>query len=168
MSLAADHFAFAIAVTLRHEGDGLTVDTGGATKYGISAKAYPDVDVERLTRAQAAAILRRDYWDALRLHRVDDRDVAAKVFDMAVNLGPGTAVRCAQRAVNYLSRRTDELAVDGVLGPKTLGAINALRPRSLLLALRAYHTKRYVELVEDPDDTRYERFAAGWLSRAMS
>ena len=38
-------------------------DSGGQTKYGISKKAYPDLDIPNLTIAQAMEIYRKDYWD---------------------------------------------------------------------------------------------------------
>lgn len=60
------------------------------TKYGISAAAYPDLDIGRLTLADAAALYRRDYWarvggDAL------PAGVDLCVFDAAVNSGVSQA-----------------------------------------------------------------------------
>ena len=60
-----------------------------------------------------------------------------------------------------------EVTVGGYLGDETIAALNAADAERLLLALRAYHAARYVELVEGPD-TRYETWSAGWLKRAMS
>lgn len=37
-------------------------DPGGVTKYGISQRAYPMLDIPSLTREQAAALAWRDYW----------------------------------------------------------------------------------------------------------
>src|SRR5688572_24264776 len=36
-------------------------DTGGETKYGISKKSYPSVDIKNLTLDQAIAIYKRDF-----------------------------------------------------------------------------------------------------------
>ena len=162
-------FDAAIGLVLAREGgykpagDG---DPGGETNFGVTKRDHPDVDIRALTRDTAAAIYRRD-WDYLRLGEVKDQDVAAKVFDMTVNLGRQTAIRRAQRALNYLTPRHAEVTVDGYLGDETIAALNAADAERLLLALRAYHAARYVELVEGPD-TRYETWAAGWLKRAMS
>ena len=41
-------------------------DPGGETKFGISKRAHPDLDIANLTRDQAGAVYRRDYWDRLR------------------------------------------------------------------------------------------------------
>ena len=37
-------------------------DPGGETKYGISKRAYPAVDIRNLTLEAAKAIYKRDYW----------------------------------------------------------------------------------------------------------
>lgn len=60
------------------------VDPGGETNFGISKKAYPDVDIASLTLDAAKAIYLRDYWNALEL---DGRPYgpALCLFDCAVN-----------------------------------------------------------------------------------
>ena len=60
------------------------------TKYGISAHAYPSLDIANLTLEDAHGIFRRDYWDAL---SIDDLapPLALLVFDAAVNNGIGRA-----------------------------------------------------------------------------
>jgi lysozyme family protein len=98
--------------------------TGGAigsgelrgTKYGISAAAYPQLDIQSLTEDAAEAIYRRDYWavlqgDALPL------PVALVAFDAAVNAGPRRAIIWLQQAAGCNA--------DGALGPATLAAIGS-------------------------------------------
>jgi len=65
-------------------------DPGGETKFGISKRAYPDLDIRGLTLDQAKAIYRRDYWAPLQL---DARQwgPALVLFDCAVNQGVGRA-----------------------------------------------------------------------------
>lgn len=65
-------------------------DPGGETKYGISKRSYPDINIKSLTLAEAKAIYQRDYWnvmgcDALRW------EMALPAFDCAVNQGVGAA-----------------------------------------------------------------------------
>lgn len=43
-------------------GDKLVTDAGGLTKYGISQRWHPEVDIANLTRAQAIEIYRNEYW----------------------------------------------------------------------------------------------------------
>lgn len=69
---------------------GTTTDTGGLTKYGISQKAYPDLDISSLTLNDAARLYKKDYWDAHGLNRLARKDpkLAAAAFDTFVNHGP--------------------------------------------------------------------------------
>jgi lysozyme family protein len=60
------------------------------TKYGISAHAYPSLDIAGLTLADAYAIYRRDYWNKLDADGLPPA-LALLVFDAAVNNGPGRA-----------------------------------------------------------------------------
>jgi hypothetical protein len=65
-------------------------DPGGETKYGISKKAYPALDIKSLTEEQAKAIYLQDYWRPLNCDQYDIR-MALAVFDTAVNQGVGAA-----------------------------------------------------------------------------
>ena len=62
-------------------------DRGGATNYGISSRANPDVDVKSLTKEGAISLYRERYWDAINADALPEpiREVA---FDAAVNHGP--------------------------------------------------------------------------------
>ena len=57
-----------IEVVLHHEGGYVNdpKDPGGETNYGISKRAYPDVDIKNLTEDGAKDIYRRDYWEKYR------------------------------------------------------------------------------------------------------
>ncbi len=73
-------------------------DPGGLTKYGISRRAYPDLDIRRLTMDDVIEIYRRDYWNPV--HGTDlPASLALLVFDAAVNQGVGTAVRLLQKTL---------------------------------------------------------------------
>lgn len=139
-------------------------DPGGETKYGISKRAYPAVDIANLTRERAEALYQVDYWTPCQLEDVDAAPVATKMLNMAVNMGTGTAIRSWQRALNYIHKPAQ---VDGVMGPATIARINQAYPFLLLEVLRAYHALHYIELVEGPDP-RFTKFSIDWLRRAMA
>ncbi len=40
-------------------------DRGGLTKYGISQRAYPNLDIKNLTLSKALSLYHRDYWRAM-------------------------------------------------------------------------------------------------------
>lgn len=55
----------AVGLTLNFEGGFVRDpdDAGGATNFGISQRAHPDLDIAHLTREQAVSIYKADYWD---------------------------------------------------------------------------------------------------------
>ena len=87
------NFQKSLEFTLRWEGGYVNdpVDPGGETKFGISKRAYPDVNIKDLTREEAAAIYKRDYWDATNCDSFSS-DLACVRFDCAVNCGIARAL----------------------------------------------------------------------------
>lgn len=85
-------FLQAFAVVVGEEGGYVNdpKDPGGETKFGISKRAYPNLDIPQLTLAQAQEIYRRDYWNALGCDELT-WEMALVTFDCAVNQGAGTA-----------------------------------------------------------------------------
>lgn len=82
------NFKKALDFVLRWEGEysNNPSDPGGETKYGISKKAYPGLDVSSLTLEKATEIYQRDYWGPIGGDDLKEGfDVAA--FDSAVNCG---------------------------------------------------------------------------------
>ena len=113
-----DVFAKAFAIVIGEEG-GFTddaADPGGATKYGISHAAYPNLDIANLTLADAQAIYQRDYWDRIGGDLLDPR-LALIVFDAAVNNGISRAGMWLQQALG--------VPVDGVVGSQTIAAASS-------------------------------------------
>lgn len=130
-------------------------DPGGRTKYGISQRAYPGEDIAGMTLERAKDIYRRDYWGASGCDAVPEL-VKFELFDMAVNQGVKTAIKALQRAA--------EVADDGILGPKTLQAIQSMRADRLLFRFDAARLVAYTAM----DDARWARFGRGWIKRVAS
>ncbi len=57
-------FDTAVTKTLIHEGGSRVTDDpddrGGLTRYGISQRSYPDLDIRNLTEDQAKEVYKRD------------------------------------------------------------------------------------------------------------
>jgi len=161
-------FAFAVAFVLRHEGnrEAGPHDPGGATRYGISQRAYPDLDLSQLTESQAVMIYHRDYWKGLKCDELP-RPVALAVFDTAVNCGRWNAARWLQGAYNELTSGRP-LKADGYIGPITTRAVYALsdpdRYVALALALLNRRLEHYVNLARREPHRSYLR---GWVSRVV-
>lgn len=123
-------FHKAIERILTHEGGYVNDpnDPGGETKWGISRRSYPTVDIARLTRADAIAIYFRDFWKPLGGELFED-GVGFQLLDAAVNSGISNAVRFAQRAAG--------VADDGHLGPVSSQAIHGMSESDFILRFLA-------------------------------
>ena len=139
-------------------------DPGGETRWGITKRTYPHLDIASLTRAQAEEIYWRDFWEPLGLGEpLWPQAIADRMLSNAVLMGPKTAVRLLQRALRAVG---EELEDDGRLGPVTRGAVARAPVPELLAALRsetAGHLRSLVVL--DGDLVRFER---GWMRRAYA
>ncbi len=137
---------------LSHEGGYVSDprDPGGETKFGISKRSYPQLDIRNLTREQAVDIYRRDFWNRVSGDSLP-RMVAFQVFDAAVNHGIGNAVRWLQRAAG--------VADDGVIGPMTMAAIKRSDANDLVMKFLAERLEIHVKL------STFGAFGAGWSRR---
>ena len=147
-----------IKKVLEHEGGYVNdpKDLGGETKYGITKRFYPDVDIKNLTIEQATEIYKKDYWDKNKVESLP-QNLLHIYFDMCVNMGKRTAVKVLQRAANNKGR---DIEVDGGLGPMTIGALKGVE----LDRVRAFRVKYYVDLITARPEQ--EKFYLGWFRRA--
>lgn len=78
--------------------DGYTndpTDPGGETKYGISKRAHPTIDIKNLTLDGAIAIYGKEYWEPAGCSSLE-LPLAVCVFDTAVNMGVKRALQFLQ------------------------------------------------------------------------
>ena len=129
-------------------------DPGGETKFGVSKRSYPTLDIKSLTLADAKQIYKRDFWDRAQCDRLPE-DLAFDVFDCAVNSGIGQSIRFLQRAVG--------VADDGVCGPLTLAAIQRTNDDSAIRArFNGHRLDFYTRL------STWPTFGKGWARRIAS
>ena len=161
MGMAVDSQSFSSAVRwvidVAEGGSRVISDTGGTTKFGISSKAHPGVDIEHLTRKDAERIYHESYWEPIHGDALPPM-LAFIVFDAAVNIGVKAAVKILQTALR-------RVAVDGIMGPETLSASKLYLPRAELVAqcleLRLRH---YADLAKSET---YALYQYGWRMRVM-
>jgi len=156
-------------------------DRGGATRFGITvavarANGFAG-DMRALSREMAVTIYRRLYWDRPGYAFIAEiaPNIAAELFDTAVNMGPAVATRFLQRALNALIRNQKDhadLRVDGAVGARTLQAVGAYRrvrgaggETVLLKAMEALQGERYIALAEGRPAN--EAFLYGWLANRI-
>ncbi|MFJ1597239.1 glycoside hydrolase family 108 protein [Streptomyces sp. NPDC088261] len=169
--------AFEVTVSLYGGSSNHAADRGGATNYGITEAvarengytgAMGDLPLEK-----AKEIYQRRYWSPLRLDGVAgaSEPIALKLFDIAVNMGGGTAAQFLQRVLNVLNRQQadyPDMTVDGAIGPKTVSAFTTFMTKrtaegemAVLKALTSLQGARYIELAENREQN--EAFVFGWL-----
>jgi lysozyme family protein len=124
-------------------------DPGGETKYGISKRSYPQLDIKNLTLDQAKAIYKQDYWDRV---KGDDLTWPCNylMFDFAVTSGVHQAIVTLQKTV-----KTD---IDGVIGQKTIQLANNMGEEGLALFL----ADRAIFLMSN---LNFKIYGRGWLKR---
>lgn len=157
-------FRLAIPQLLKREGGYVNnpKDYGGETKYGISKRSYPELDIANLTETDAIAIYKRDYWDKMRLDEITSQPIADELFDTGVNAGWNRAIKFLQESLNLLTGST--LAVDGLVGSKTITATNEYRyTKALVTVLNGLQFEHYRKIVER--DPSQRQFLRSWLSR---
>lgn len=152
-------------------------DRGGPTNWGITeqrARAYGYAgDMRSLPRAKAEEIYKKIYWLEPKFDRVAKYSgkLAGELFDTGVNMGPKTAAKMMQRALNLLNKQAStypDIDVDGDIGNMTLYALDkfiktrgTLADVVLLRLVNAFQAVRYAEIVEA--NPKQEDFMFGWI-----
>jgi lysozyme family protein len=127
-------------------------DPGGLTKYGISQRSYPDLDIANLTLDEAKAIYKRDYWDKVK-GDILPAGISTLVFDSAVNQGPLRATLFLQKALG--------VDPDGIIGPRTIAAASRANLRAFAVRFGAERALHYARLPTFPI------FGRGWMRRLL-
>jgi lysozyme family protein len=145
---------------LKHEGGFVDDpdDLGGMTKYGISKRSHPNVDIKNLSKDEAVGIYYKDYWKPSKADNLHS-DIQATYFDMVVNMGQGNAVRVLQRAINSVGG--SRIAVDGYIGDQTISSSSKLKKKRL----QAFRCLYYSDLILN--NPSQEKFYYGWWKRAI-
>jgi lysozyme family protein len=140
----------AFSILMDFEGGISNADKGGLTKFGISQKAYPDLDIENLTTDQARVIYEKDYWNYMQCSELPEA-IRYIVFDTGVNMGVNSAIKILQKA--------ECIQTDGLMGNQTLNMSSNVIPIEYLL----HRLLRYIQIAtKDPSQLI---FMNGWANR---
>lgn len=131
---------------------------GARTAKLIDAAFEGDTEMEQLV----AVLYYRDYWRPFESLVGLDR-LTAKLFDTGVNTGVSRAVKLLQAALNDMLPAAN-LAVDGLLGPRTRAAL-AGPPEEAVLAVYVEKQAAYYQSIVDRKPGQ-AKFLKGWLRRA--
>lgn len=138
-------------------------DRGGATNFGITEEEAREFgytgDMRNLTKDFAENIYLKKYYLGNKLDKIIDDRVALSIFDWAVNSG-GRGIKKAQIVANKFGTN---LVIDGIIGNKTLEAINSINPEVFLKEYHELQRAFYKNLATK--DITQEDFLKGWLNR---
>lgn len=142
-------------------------DRGGATNRGVTiatwrAQGYDkdgdsDIDVQDLksiTAEDATRIMKRNYWDRWKADQIKSQSLANLLVDWVWGSG-AYGIKIPQYVLG--------VKVDGVVGAKTLAALNARNPKELFARLKA-ERKAFIERIVAKNKTQ-RRFYNGWMRR---
>ncbi|BBV67828.1 Mu phage endolysin Lys [Klebsiella sp. STW0522-44] len=163
-------FQHALAFVLSKEGGYVNdpTDRGGETKYGIADKrdgvadgltdvngdGKPDTRIKDLTIEQAGQIYYRDYWYPAYCEKWPD-GITLFMFDSAVQHGVKKSIQLLQAAVGV----TD----DGIVGPKTINAVNSADTEWLLNRCFLRRSRYYADIIKS--NTSQGKYLNGWFNR---
>lgn len=174
---------------LEYEGiyDNNPKDPGGETVFGITRVHQPNwegwVRVDEIKSngvGPLVSILSKDdeikrcvyayykaLWERLYLTQVQSQALANCIYNGVVNQGPRRTIKWLQFCVNALTKSTDEVSEDGLMGVGTINQISMLenqgRGQLLLDLLKAQRISAYTLTVYKREDSLL--FIQGWLNR---
>lgn len=157
------NFERAMTFVLTWEGEYVNdpKDPGGETKYGISQRRFPDLNIKDLTLEHAKQLYKAYYWK-----EGNCCDLAHPLdiihFDATVNIGVRRAGRLLQAMLN--KRFGFELTVDGVVGDKTAEAANL---EISLFGRKEFCLDYMMERINYYVSLNRAKFLRGWIKRVL-
>ena len=147
------------------------LDRGGPTKYGVILSVWQEhghdkdgdgdidaEDIKKLGEDDARYIAKKIFWDYFLADFILNESVAQFIVDWGYNSGRKTVAKIVQRLV--------KVEVDGLVGPRTLTAINAADQEWLFNQLKI---ERKVFLNSIIKRRPYQIvFYDGWMNRVNS
>lgn len=141
------------------------IDKGGATNMGVTLNTYTDYrkkkgltttvnDLKNITLNEVKDILKTLYWDRWKADEIFNQNVANILVDWVYNSGVH-GITIPQKILGVLQ--------DGIVGPKTLTAVNSRDPRQFFEQIKCERKNFYYRIVKK--NPSQGRFLKGWLNR---
>lgn len=137
-------------------------DKGGCTMMGVTIKVYQKYfgkdktcdDLKKISEEEWLTIFKDGYWKPWKADEVKNQSIAQLCVDMGWGSGPKTAIKKVQACLG--------LKADGIVGPKTLAALNQYPS---ITVFRKLWAMRYNWLHQIAKVGNNKKFLRGWLNR---
>jgi lysozyme family protein len=171
-------FNLALEHVLRNEGGYVfdKDDPGGETYKGIARNingtwdgwitidllkkqsGFPgNLDTNTALQDTIKTFYKNNYWDRIKGDDLNEQLKANSIFDFAVNAGVSTSATLAQIVAGATP--------DGVIGPESVGMINALDNEHFLASFTVAKISRYIGIIKKRPSS--QKYLYGWISRAL-
>lgn len=147
-------------------------DYGGATNKGVTLDTFRMVygadktvdDLRNMTEDQWRGVMKGYFWDKCKGDMINNQSVAEIFVDWCINAGIGK-IKNVQKIL-----RVD---ADGIVGPKTLAALNSCNQKVLHYRIKRARLEHYFSCVDgsrevdiySSNPTGNLSFIDGWINR---
>lgn len=138
-------------------------DAGGTTYAGIARNKNPQwegwafIDAKETPPTELVReFYKVNFWDRIKGEELNPA-IAESIFNFGVNAGVSVAVKLAQIVA--------KTAPDGVIGAKTISALNGMSEDLFVAHYALAKIARYRDIVQR--DRTQIKFMLGWLNRAL-
>jgi lysozyme family protein len=142
-------------------------DPGKQTKFGISKKSHPQVDIERLTLDGAKVIYKEQYWNPMFLDSILSRSLACKIFDICVNIGIQRTLIILSNAISFSRNKIpqDSAYASRFSAEGVIESMKSVDEQKLIRALCGEQYSYYKWVISR--NPTLVKFYNGWIKRAM-
>lgn len=137
-------------------------DKGGCTMMGVTIKVYQKYfgkdktceDLKHITDEEWLTIFKDGYWTPWKADEINNQSIAQLCVDMGWGSGPKTAIKKVQECLGCKP--------DGIVGPKTLAALNAQPSAGVFRKLWVMRYQWFHQIAKSGNN---KKFLRGWLCR---
>lgn len=143
------------------------LDNGGATMVGVTIGTYrayckykgkrvPTIaDLKAMPYKEWRDIVHTMFWSKWKADLIEDQNVANMIVDWVWASGQGIGIKRVQKILG--------VTADGIVGPKTLAAVNAANPKELFTKVYQARAAHFNAIVKARPSQK--KWLKGWMNR---